>query len=131
MLKVLPLWPLLCNVRCVNAWHWRQQPECKLPTPEEALRSLLRGGSPYDGNETLASYQASLVSIPENVAGCPSLHQVLPHDDHRYLEEKTQLMLRAANDLDDIVPVKPYYDPELRFNQKAYQRLVVRLHDIG
>ena len=41
-----------------------QQPNGKVPSGEEALRALLRGGSPYDwkgANESLTSYQAELV----------------------------------------------------------------------
>ena len=113
---------------------FRQQPKGGVPAPEEALCELLRGGSPYDWkptNETLASYQAELVSIPDDVRGCPDLGQVLPRDDLRYLEEKSELMLRCVEDLDQSEPIAPYWDPKLKFNKKEYHRLVQRLHGVG
>ena len=111
-----------------------QQPKNALSSTEEALRALLRGGSPYDwrpSSETLASYQAELVSIPDDVRDCPLLSQVLPHDDIRYLEEKSELMLRTAGDPACAKDITPYWDPKLRYNRKAYNHLVRRLHDIG
>ena len=101
-------------------------------TPEEALRSLLRGGAPYDwrpSNETLASYQADLVSLPDNVGRCPLLRDVLPPDDCRYLEEQSELML--ADDAGAAEGIEPYWDPALRFNKKNYNNLVLRLRKIG
>lgn len=80
-----------------------QKPSGVVAKPEEALRSLLRGGTPYDwkpSNETLASYQSDLVSLPDDVSGCPRLGDVLPPDD-------------------------------CRFNKKSYNDLVLRLHKIG
>lgn len=80
-----------------------QKPSGVVAKPEEALRSLLRGGTPYDwkpSNETLASYQSDLVSLPDDVNGCPRLGDVLPPDD-------------------------------CRFNKKSYNDLVLRLHKIG
>ena len=60
-----------------------QEPKGEAPLPEEALKALLHGSSPYDGaavNETRASYQAELISIPGDVRQCPLLSQVLPSD---------------------------------------------------
>lgn len=45
-----------------------QKPSANVPSNEEALRELLKGGTPYDfgsSQETLASYQSELVSVPE------------------------------------------------------------------
>ena len=112
----------------------RQQPKGGVPSAEEALCQLLRGGSPCDwkpANETLASYQAELVSVPDDVKDCPSLAQVLPHDDLRYLEEKSELMLRHVDEVEQSEPIMPYWDPKLKFNKKEYHRLVQRLHDAG
>ncbi|CAE7317147.1 unnamed protein product [Symbiodinium sp. CCMP2592] len=83
-----------------------QKPSGELASPEEALRSLLHGGSPYDwvpSNETLASYDPDLLFIPSDVSGCPPLRDVLPESDCRYLEE---------------------------FNKKVYNDLVRRLDGI-
>ena len=109
-----------------------QKPSGAVALPEEALRSLLRGGAPYDwkpSSETLASYQADLVSIPDDVSGCPQLTEVLPPDDCRYLEEQSELMLSECSSADE--GVGPFWDPALRFNKKCYNDLVLRLHRIG
>ena len=111
-----------------------QQPKGVLPSPEEALRALLHGSAPYDwrpANETLASYQAELVSIPDSVHDCPFLTQVVPTDDLRYLGEKSEQILKPARDLEQSEHVKPYWEPKLRYNRKAYHGLVKKLHDIG
>ncbi|CAE7943852.1 unnamed protein product, partial [Symbiodinium sp. KB8] len=108
-----------------------QKPSGDLATPEEALRSLLHGGSPYDwvpSNETLASYDPDLLSIPSDVSGCPFLRDVLPESDCRFLEEKSELMLGVENVQE--ASMKPYWDPKLRFNKKAYNDLVRRLDAI-
>ena len=104
-------------------------------TSEGALRELLRGSSPYDGhgaNECLASYKAELVSVPSDTRGCPSLMDVLPPDDRRYLEEGSELMIRPLSEMpnQEEMPI-PYWDPKLKFNRKEYNKLVVKLHDIG
>ncbi|CAE7458265.1 SLC34A1 [Symbiodinium microadriaticum] len=109
-----------------------QKPSGVVAKPEEALRSLLRGGTPYDwkpSNETLASYQSDLVSLPDDVSGCPRLGDVLPPDDCRYLEEQSELMLSQSVCAGE--GVEPYWDPSLRFNKKSYNDLVLRLHKIG
>ncbi|CAK9106636.1 Uncharacterized protein SCF082_LOCUS49674 [Durusdinium trenchii] len=101
--------------------------------PEEALKVLLRGGSPYDTgviNHAVASYQSELVSVPQDCRGCPDLRDVLPTDDRQYLEENSELMLRPKEDRPEH-PVQPYWDPKLRYNRKAYHGLVRKLNDIG
>lgn len=120
-----------------------QKPSGAKPVPQaaEALRELLRGASPYDGqssNECLASYKAELVSVPDDTRGCPQLVDVGPPDDRRYLEEGSELMIKPQVDMPDVqdLPV-PYWDPKLKYNRKEYNRLVVvqsfgsRLHNIG
>ena len=106
-----------------------------IPDAEGALRELLRGSSPYDGqgsNECLASYKAELVSVPSDTRGCPALTDCLPPDDGRYVEEGSELMLRATEDMPCVsdLPV-PYWDSKLKFNRKQYNKLVSRLHQIG
>ena len=110
-----------------------QQPKEAVPTPE-GLKALLRGGTPYDAkptSETLASYQAELVSLPDDITKCPELSQVLHEHDRRFLEQTSELMLRPAEDLAEVEPIEPYWDPKLKFNRKEYHRLVRRLDGIG
>lgn len=110
-----------------------QKPSGDILSPEEALGALLHGGSPYDWKpsaETLASYQADLLSIPEDVSGCPSLSSVLPEKDLIFLEENSELMLKEQDDVPGTL-VEPFWDPKLKFNLKAYGDLVKRLHNIG
>ena len=112
-----------------------QEPKGGAPKPEEALRALLKGADPYDGSGahmTLASYQADLVSLPEDITNCPLLGTVLGDDDQKYLEEGSELMMRSKSDLVDMqTPVEPYWDPILKFNRKEYNKLVSRLASIG
>ena len=101
--------------------------------PEEALKALLRGGSPYDMgviNDAVASYRSELISVPQDCSGCPQLLDVLPGDDRRYLEENSELMLRPEEDWCE-KPIEPYWDPKLRYNRRAYHGLVKKLHSIG
>ena len=110
-----------------------QKPSGSIETCEAALSELLKGGSPYDlgvAHETLASYRSELVSIPSDISGCPRLNDVLPPDDRQYMEENSELMLKPGTEemTDSLVP---YWDPKIKFNQKAYHELVKRLHNIG
>lgn len=110
-----------------------QKPSGDILSPAEARGALLHGGSPYDWKpsaETLASYQADLLSIPEDVSGCPSLSSVLPEKDLIFLEENSELMLKEQDDVPGTL-VEPFWDPKLKFNLKAYGDLVRRLHNIG
>lgn len=110
-----------------------QKPNGVLASPEEALRSLLRGSSPYDGtgaNETLAPYKAELVSLPADIKGCPMLTEVLAPCDRLFLQEQSEQMLRGPGNEDDC-GITPYWDPVLRYNRKEYNKLVKRLNNIG
>ena len=72
-----------------------QKPSGAILTQEGALRELLHGGSPYDWkptNETIASYQPDLLSVPDDVRGCPPLASVLPEEDLKFLEDESELM---------------------------------------
>ena len=105
--------------------------ECQ--RPEEALKALLRGGSPYDMgviNDAVASYRSELVSVPQDCSGCLMLSDVLPADDLRFMEENSELMLRPEEDR-VAERIDPYWDPTLRFNRRAYHSLVKKLHNIG
>ena len=117
----------------VDGLTFCQKPSGDVHSPEGALKELLRGGAPYDMgpiNDALASYQAELVSLPQDCHECPQLAHVLPADDRRFLEENSELMLKPA-DLGDNEEVVPYWDPKLKHNRKAYNGLVQRLADIG
>ncbi len=117
----------------VDGLTFGQKPSGDVPTQEGALKELLRGGAPYDMgpvNDALASYQAELVSLPQDCHGCPQLSHVLPADDRRFLEENSELMLKPTSEVDGS-EVVPYWDPKLKYNRKAYNGLVKRLADIG
>eukprot|EP00435_Cladocopium_sp_Y103_P042465 s504_g11.t1 len=110
-----------------------QKPSGVIDKPEAALRSLLRGGTPYDmstPNENLAPYRYELVSIPQDITGCPDLQDVLlPHDRH-FLEQERELMLKPVVEAEENNS-QAYWDPALKHNPRAYRRLVKRLHQIG
>lgn len=111
-----------------------QKPSGCIDGPEAALRSLLRGGTPYDlgtASETLASYRSELVSIPQEVHSCPNLYDVLPGDDRQFLEEESELMLKPEGERREECLPEPYWDPVLKWNTKEYHKLVSRLRSIG
>lgn len=118
----------------VEGLVFSQKPSGAIPSAEEALRQLLRGGPPYDWkpiNESLASFQPELVSVPEDVRGCPQLVDILSAHDRRYLEEGSELMLRPMEEIpEEALKLQPYWDPKLKFNKKAYTTLVKKLHHI-
>ena len=121
-------------MRRVEGLVFSQVPSGPLPTPEGSLRAILHGGSPYDfktDNETLASYQPELVSIPDSIHGCPKLVDILDGNDRLYLEENSELMLRPAHEVCEDSLIQPYWDTKLRYNRKCYNQLVGRLADIG
>ena len=110
-----------------------QKPSGAIDRPEAALRSLLKGASPYDlgiSNETLAPYQYDLVSVPQDIKGCPDLADVLDVHDRSFLEQDRELMLKSASEVERSKLV-PYWDPVLKHNKRAYYRLVRRLQQIG
>ena len=110
-----------------------QKPSGVIDGFEAALRSLLKGGTPYDmeaSNVSLASYQPGLLSIPDDVHDCPDLSSVLSMEDRQYLEDD-KLMLKSVEDLEQGSIINPYWDPKLRADKKAYRGLVQRLHQIG
>ena len=67
---------MLFNNKSWYGWMvWSQKPSSDLDSPEAALRSLLKGGTPYDletTNETLALHRFELVSVPQDIR-CPEL----------------------------------------------------------
>ena len=107
----------------------RKQPNARPLQPQAALRKLLKGRT-YDGTlsaEHMASYHEELVSFPdEDFSRLPQLGDVLGAEDSLYLEEGSELMLREVPG--DCEVEVPYWDPKLKYNQKAYQKLVCRLH---
>ena len=114
----------------------RQQPNCEILNPSQALKQLLKGKSPYSvlsdmpDHDNLASYRSELVSMPPSLVGAPLLCDLLEASDRLYLEELTERMLRPAEEVAKDIP-NPYWDPQLRYNQKTYHRFVKKLHDIG
>ena len=111
-----------------------QKPSGCVMGEEESLKAILKGGSPYDMatvNDSLASYQPELVSVPADIRGCPDLSTLLPPSDRHFLEEKTELMIKPEGERVDTSLTQPYWDPKLRYNRKSYHELVRKLHSIG
>lgn len=70
----------------------------RMPTPEAALRELLKGRSDYhqpDVPVALAPYRLERVSLPTSLRGLPQAEELLPEDARRYLQGE-ELMLRAG-----------------------------------
>eukprot|EP00435_Cladocopium_sp_Y103_P068349 s90_g31.t1 len=117
----------------VDGLVFGQKPSGVVPSPQEALKALLRGSGPYDWsspNETLASYRSELVSMPADITGCPFLADVVGESDRLFLKEKSELMMRREEDV-SVDLVVPYWDPILKYNRKEYNALVQRLTSIG
>ena len=82
-----------------------------LEAPEEALRLLLRGRSPYDMADVamnIAPFKMELVSLPSSIAGCPRLIDVLPPGPRAFLEGYQQRMLKADLSPSTITLARPH-----------------------
>ena len=100
---------------------------------EAALRELLQGRGEYQlaGNNSLASFKSSLVSLPDSLEGCPNISQQLVGAEAQYLK-CPERMLRSLVELRDFPEApEPYMDPILRFNRRAYLSFGRRLHKLG
>ena len=109
-----------------------QQPTSAVPKAKAALQQLLRSRD-YTGSGSasgLASYRAELLSFPdEDLGGCPFLADMLSGEDRQLLSEASERFLRKVSQRGEIKD--PYWDPKIKFNQKAYHSLVRRLHSLN
>ena len=95
------------------------------------MGSVLRGRSPYDmrpGAVSLAPFKLASLSLPDNVAGCPTLGELLPPTALSLLEGYQERMLAPDGAKSEITE---FLDPTLRHNAKKYHRLVQTLHARG
>ena len=102
----------------------------RVPTPEAALRELLKGKSEYNQPETpvaLAPYNLERVSLPESLHDLPEACDLLPDDARRYLLGE-ELMIREGTPVES---PRPYWDPVLASSKKHYRLFIQRLNDIG
>ncbi len=101
-----------------------------IPSPEAALRELLRGRSDYglDQPTALATCCLERISLPKSLDGAPQALDLLEGKARRYLQCPEQ-MLREG--FDSEVPFKPYWDPKLRRNQRMYHSFIKKLHNAG
>ena len=102
----------------------------KIPSPEAALRELLKGRSEYhqpDVPVALAPYSLERISLPDSLVGLPEATDLLPESARQYLQGR-ELMLREGPPEE---PSPPYWDPVLKRNKKHYRQFIQRLHSIG
>ena len=101
-----------------------------IPSPEAALRELLRGRSDYglDQPTALATCCLERISLPKSLDGAPCALDLLEGKARRFLQCPEQ-MLRGG--FDDEAPFKPYWDPKLRRNQRMYHSFIKKLHNAG
>jgi hypothetical protein len=117
----------------VKSW----EPTSAPPSPEAALKRLLKGRTDYSAatDIALASYQSALVSMPEDLHGCPQLGEVLPADDVPFLKEYSERMLRSPAEYEqkllETPGLQPFTDPVLKHNRKLRHAFVLRLHSAG
>ena len=108
-----------------------QQPSEKMS--EEAAFKLLLRCRDYSGltaAANLASYQFGLVSFPEgDLNQCPMLSSLLGESDRQFLSEESERMIRQEPI--DTISTEAYWDPKLRYNQKAYHKLVSFLDSLN
>ena len=106
-------------------------------TPRGAFALLLRGRSAYDVDftgSTLASFKASLVSLPSSVRDAPKLEDLLDDHDRSLLDahgspmfaEREQVAAALAK-----APPRPYCDPVLMRRRGAYVTCLKLLHARG
>ena len=95
----------------------------RVPTPEAALRELLKGKSEYNQPEN----NLERVSLPESLHDLPEACDLLPDDARRYLLGE-ELMIREGTPVE---APRPYWDPVLAGSKKHYKLFVQRLNDIG
>ena len=102
----------------------------KIPSPEAALRELLKGRSEYhqpDVPVALAPYSLERISLPESLVGLPEATDLLPESARQYLQGR-ELMLREEPPEEQS---PPYWDPVLKRNKKHYRQFIQKLHSIG
>ena len=101
-----------------------------IPSPEAALRELLRGRSDYglDQPTALATCCLERISLPKSLDGAPCALDLLEGKARRFLQCPEQ-MLRGGSDVE--APFKPYWDPKLRRNQRMYHSFIKKLHNAG
>ena len=104
-----------------------QQPGPEAPSPQAAVSRLLHGQTPYDRKGppvSLAPYQLERLSLPESVADCPYVTDMLPDIALYLLEGYQERMLEE----DAVLRLKPqvaeYLDPCLSYTQKRYHQLL-------
>ena len=101
-----------------------------VPTPEAALRELLKGKSEYNQPKipvALAPYSLERISLPASLHDLPEAKDLLPKDARRYLLGE-ELMLREGEVFES---PRPYWDPVLANNKRCYREFIQRLDDIG
>ncbi|CAE8693166.1 unnamed protein product [Polarella glacialis] len=117
----------------VKSW----EPTSAPPTPEAALKRLLKGRADYSAatDIALASYQSALVSMPDDLHSCPQLEEVLPAGDVPFLKEYSERMLRSSAEYEQKLlerpGLQPFTDPVLKHNRKLRHAFVLRLHNAG
>ena len=70
----------------------------------------------------------------EDLASAPHVEEVAPPDVLTFLEGNQQRMRRFCEEVENLrkeSPVRPYVDPRLSRNQKAYARLIKRMSSVG
>ncbi|CAE7471367.1 unnamed protein product, partial [Symbiodinium pilosum] len=75
-----------------------------VPTPEAALRELLRGRSEYSSDvpTTLAACSLERISLPASLDGAPRVEELLDGEARRYLQRNTKLYRKFLLMLDKV-----------------------------
>ena len=101
------------------------------PKCQEALNTVLRGRGLYDGSSAaanLASFSMSRLSLPDSVADCPPLVQLLPEELRPLLKDGCSSMLLPRDEFVREIAAKPmvqpYVDPVLAHDSKRYLSFV-------
>eukprot|EP00435_Cladocopium_sp_Y103_P029361 s335_g7.t1 len=100
--------------------------EGPLPSEEASLREMLQGRTEYhapDSPIALAPFNLERISIPESLEGSPEAIRLLDGDARQYLEVPQRMLSEDT----PVEPIKPYWDPRLLKDQRAYKSLVVKL----
>ena len=109
------------------------------PSPEVALKELLRGQGVYEvgaAGVDLAPHRSNLVSLAASLEGSPNLADLLPPEVRFFLGVGEQELMRRTREetrahVEDGGVVSPYMDSALRHNRKRYLTFLRQLRSRG
>ena len=105
---------------------------------DAALGELLKGRTAYGGEDlssTLAAFDNSRVSVPQDVSGAPFVEDLLPAEASQQLKDYLTHMMRTPEEVEELKEMHGeagrHVDPVLLQRPKEYAQFVWRASEIG